>query len=74
MARLGRDLEAGERPPLVVRAGVWQAAVCGAERWALCGCTVAPGFDFVDFEMASRGELVAALPRLASVIESLTHA
>ncbi len=72
--RLGRDLSAGERPQVVVPAGVWQAAVCGAASHALCGCTVAPGFDFADFEMASRDDLVAAMPGLRSVIERLTRA
>jgi predicted cupin superfamily sugar epimerase len=73
VARLGRDLKAGERPQVVVRAGVWQAAVCGADGFALCGCTVAPGFDFTDFEMASRSALIAELPHLAPVIEALTR-
>jgi predicted cupin superfamily sugar epimerase len=49
--RLGTDLAAGERPQVVVPAGVWQAArpVGG---WTLVGCTVAPAFDFAGFEMA----------------------
>jgi predicted cupin superfamily sugar epimerase len=71
--RLGRDLGAGERPQAVVRAGIWQAAVCDAARFALCGCTVAPGFDFADFEMARRADLVAAWPHLAEVVVSLTR-
>lgn len=74
VVRLGLDLRAGERPQAVVRAGTWQAAVCGPARFALCGCTVAPGFDFGDFEMASRAELVAKMPHLATTIESLTNA
>lgn len=52
--RLGTDLAAGERPQVVVPAGVWQAArpVSG---WTLVGCTVAPAFDFAGFEMAPPG-------------------
>jgi predicted cupin superfamily sugar epimerase len=73
VARLGRDLRAGERPQAVVRAGTWQAAVCDEKRFALCGCTVAPGFDFADFEMATRAELTAACPHLADVVASLTR-
>jgi hypothetical protein len=46
---LGKDLDGGQRPQHVVPAGVWQAAVPRGD--ALCGCTVAPGFDFDDFEM-----------------------
>ena len=52
--RLGTDLAAGERPQVVVPAGVWQAArpVGG---WTLVGCTVAPAFEFAGFEMAPPG-------------------
>ncbi len=51
---LGSDIAAGERPQIVVPAGVWQSATSlGA--WTLVGCTVAPGFDFAGFEMAPAG-------------------
>jgi predicted cupin superfamily sugar epimerase len=73
VARLGRDWNAGERPQIVVPAGVWQAAVPAGRAWSLCGCTVAPGFDFADFEMPSRGELVARFPRHRELIEKLTR-
>ncbi|YBV95254.1 cupin domain-containing protein [Phyllobacteriaceae bacterium JZ32] len=54
--RLGLDLEKGERPQGVVPAGWWQTArSLGA--WTLVGCTVAPGFDFSQFEMAEPGAL-----------------
>ena len=53
-AVLGNDIAAGERPQIVVPAGVWQsAASLGA--WTLVGCTVAPGFEFAGFEMAPAG-------------------
>lgn len=49
---LGTDIAAGEALALVVPAGAWQAArSLGA--WTLCGCTVAPGFEFADFELAA---------------------
>lgn len=52
--RLGQDLEAGERPQAVVPAGAWQTArPLGG--WALVGCTVAPAFQFSEFEMAPEG-------------------
>ena len=71
---LGKDLGRGERPQHVVRAGLWQAAVPVGERFALCGCTVAPGFDFADFEMPTRDELASTFPALRLVIERLTRA
>ena len=49
--RLGIDLINGERPQAVVPAGCWQTAqTLGA--WTLVGCTVAPGFDIAQFELA----------------------
>ena len=51
---LGSDLAAGERPQWVVPAHAWQAAETLGE-WTLVGCTVAPGFDFAQFELAPKG-------------------
>ena len=73
VARLGRSWDAGERPQIVVPAGVWQAAVPVGRAWSLCGCTVAPGFDFADFEMPPRSELVARFPRHRALIEKLSR-
>ena len=71
---LGRDLVAGERPLAVVPAGCWfGAAVHGDWGYSLVGCTVAPGFDFDDFEMAKRGELLASFPQHRQLIERLTR-
>jgi len=72
--RLGRDLEAGQVPQAVVRAGCWFAS--HVEDWnsfAVVGCTVAPGFDFEDFELGKRAELVARYPEQREVIERLTR-
>ena len=51
---LGNDLEAGERPQIVVPAHAWQSARSLGD-WTLVGCTVAPGFEFEGFEMAPEG-------------------
>jgi predicted cupin superfamily sugar epimerase len=48
---LGPDLAAGQRPQAVCPRGVWQSAVSLGD-WSLCGCTVAPGFEFASFELA----------------------
>jgi predicted cupin superfamily sugar epimerase len=51
---LGPDIAAGQRPQLVVPAGVWQSAEpLGA--WTLVGCTVSPAFEFSRFELAPPG-------------------
>ncbi len=71
---LGRDLEAGQVLQAVVPAGSWFAShVADWKSWALVGCTVAPGFEFEDFEMGKRGELVREYPRHRGVIERLTR-
>ena len=51
--RLGADLDAGERPQVVVPRDAWQSAVSTGE-WTLVGCTVAPGFQFSGFELADK--------------------
>jgi uncharacterized protein len=71
---LGRDAEAGEALQAVVKAGCWFGSrVRDGKGFALVGCTVAPGFDFEDFEMGMREELVRAYPQHREVIEALTR-
>ena len=54
----------------VVRAGLWFGARVKG-RFALAGCTVAPGFDFADFEMGDRAALAAEFPKARDVINEL---
>jgi uncharacterized protein len=70
---LGRDLKAGQCPQHVVPSGWWQGArpICAGS--SLTGCTVAPGFDFADFEMPDRASLLALFPQHASVILEFTY-
>jgi predicted cupin superfamily sugar epimerase len=70
---LGKELLHGERPQWVVPAGTLQAARIIGEGFGLFGCTVAPGFDFADFNMPSRAELSQRFPTLLPVIESFTR-
>jgi uncharacterized protein len=71
---LGNDLEAGQVPQAVVPAGCWFAShVADWKSFAVVGCTVAPGFDFEDFEMGKQAELVAKYPQHRDVIERLTR-
>lgn len=78
--RLGTDLESGETLQAVVKAGCWFASEVlaqevseDAKAFALVGCTVSPGFDFDDFELASREGLVRSYPQNRDVIERLTR-
>ena len=49
--RLGPDIAGGERPQAVVPPHAWQSAQSTGD-WTLLGCTVAPGFDVSQFELA----------------------
>ncbi len=51
---LGRDFAFGEHPQAIVPVHAWQAAQSLGD-WTLCGCTVAPGFDYSGFELAPPG-------------------
>ena len=70
---LGPHLQHGECPQWVVRAGTLQAARVIGDGFVLCGCTVAPGFDFADFDIPSRSELTLRYPALSDLIESFTR-
>ena len=72
--RLGPDLSGGERPQAVVPAGCWFGATLGDPNgFALAGCTVAPGFDFRDFQIGKRDELLREFPRHRRLVEGLTR-
>lgn len=76
--KLGMDIASGESPQCVVPAGAWFGAELveddPATDFALVGCTVAPGFEFHDFELANRADLISCFPRHAELIARLTHA
>jgi len=72
--RLGGDCGEEVSFQIVVKAGSWFGASLEAQdSFALVGCTVSPGFDFRDFEMADRGELLRLYPCAREVIERLTY-
>ncbi len=70
---LGRDLAKGERLQYMVPAGTWQAAAVQGSRFSLLGCTCAPGFDFADFEIHSRDDMLAKFPQHEAIVRRFTH-
>jgi predicted cupin superfamily sugar epimerase len=69
---LGSDILVGQQVQTVVPAGVWQGSVLRAGgAFALMGTTMAPGFDFADYEAADRDALIAAFPDFAERIYRL---
>jgi predicted cupin superfamily sugar epimerase len=72
--RLGSDGEKEEVLQTVVQAGCWFGSeLADRNSYALVGCTVAPGFDFEDFELGKKLELVRCYPQHRRVIERLTR-
>jgi uncharacterized protein len=72
--KLGGNPEAGEVFQAVVKANCWFASqVRDPYSFALAGCTVSPGFDFEDFELGKRSELIKRYPQHRKLIEQLTR-
>lgn len=73
--RMGSDPEAGECPQALVPGGsLFGASMDGNRGYALVGCTCVPGFDFADFEMPSREDLLGRYPQHRELIHRLTRA
>lgn len=72
--KLGNNVREGEHYQLMVPANCWFGAVVNAPgNYTLCSCTVAPGFDFDDFEIAERTQLLNEFPHLQKEIMLLTN-
>ena len=62
------------KPQIIIPAGSWFGArIPDKKGWAFVGCTVAPGFDFEDFEMAERIDLTKKYPEFEDIIIKLTR-
>ncbi len=71
---LGSSLDAGQTFQAVVPAGHWFGAYVDATQGeSLVGCTVAPGFDFSDFEMGTRDALCKLYPQHGELVRRLTR-
>lgn len=71
---MGHDVMNGQQPQVVVPRGVWQALrLVDGGRWALMGTTVAPGFEFEDFEVGTREQMLELFPQLSDDILRFTR-
>jgi len=71
---LGKNIEEGESPFCFIKAGNWFAASLEpGGNFSLAGCTVSPGFDFAEFEMAERNNLILKYPQHEELISTLTR-
>jgi predicted cupin superfamily sugar epimerase len=71
--KLGKNLEQGDELQVVIPANHWFGAIVSENgSYTLSGCTVAPGFDFRDFELAVSENLLREFPSEKTLIEKLT--
>lgn len=72
---IGSEVQNGHKLQYLVPGGHWFASrvLSGAGDYSLAGCTVSPGFDFKDFEMAERSDLLNTYPAHKTIIEELTR-
>jgi predicted cupin superfamily sugar epimerase len=70
--KLGPNINEGEVFQFVVPANCWFASETAPHgKFSLVGCSVAPGFDFADFELAKAAELSRQFPQHKTLIERL---
>jgi predicted cupin superfamily sugar epimerase len=70
---LGSDIRSGQRLQHVVPRGVWQGCfLAQGSGFALMGTTVAPGFDFRDYEAGEAAALERQYPQAAELIRRLS--
>lgn len=70
---LGPDPSANQQLQIAIPAGCWfGATVADPSGFSLISCSVGPGFDFADFELADRATLTRQYPQHAPLIERLT--
>jgi len=70
--QLGLDIEHGEKPQILVPKNYIFGSAMNHEGYALVGCMVSPGFEFRDFELFKRNELIAKYPQHQQIIQKLT--
>lgn len=71
---MGANIDNGESFQVVVNSGSWFAAsVDGHSSYSLVGCTVSPGFDYHDWELADMETLVEMYPGHRLIIEKYSR-
>lgn len=71
--QLGNDFHLGQVAQAVIPANVWFASrLARGTGYGLVSCTVSPGFDFQDFELAKKQNLLLEFPEYSEIIEEMT--
>lgn len=70
---LGNSIKNNCQPQVVVKSGwLFAAKVDNENSYTLTGCSVAPGFDFEDFDMPEREKLLGLYPGYKNIIMEFT--
>lgn len=71
---LGSDIMNGQKLQVVIPAHSWFAAkIIDDSGYTLVSCTVSPGFDFLDFEVANKNQLLQQYPEHSGIIEEMCY-
>ncbi len=71
--KIGNSILQNEIPQHIIKNGTWFAAeVMEKNSYSLVGCTVSPGFDYHDFTLADRDELIKMFPKYNDLIKRFT--
>jgi hypothetical protein len=71
---MGNNLNEGQLLQFTIKRNCWFAAkIKDINSFTLVGCTVSPGFEFPDFELADRQNLLKMFPQNAALMSDLTH-
>ncbi len=74
ITQIGSNLQEGETFQYTVKANTWFGSRVNSNgNFSLVGCTVYPGFDFNDFELAQQQDLIQLFPQHRQLIIELTR-
>ncbi|MDU5109954.1 MAG: cupin domain-containing protein [Clostridium sp.] len=71
--QLGKNIESGEEPQVLVPKGCIFGSAMNNNGYALVGCMVSPAFEYDEFELFTRKELLDLYPDYRDIIIKLTR-
>ena len=71
--KLGKNIEKGEAPQVLVEKGCIFGSAMNNDGYALVGCMVSPAFQYDEFELFKRDDLLELYPNYKDIIIKLTR-
>lgn len=71
--KLGKNIEKGEAPQVLVEKGCIFGSAMNNDGYALVGCMVSPAFQYDEFELFKRDDLLELYPNHKDIIIKLTR-